>query len=108
MNFIPSPSLAPTGGGSPSYFSSIAGPVLRARTWEWVTTRVPPITVGTVLVTVDEASNQTVTSTSYHTEHLSHVTDGTFPNSLLFTRTDTNAAGSVTAHIYDGADIVTV
>lgn len=67
-----------------------------------------PVTVGTVMVTVDEASNQTVTSTSYHTEHSQYVTSGTFPSSLLYTRTDTNAAGTVTAEIYDGSGTVTV
>lgn len=107
MTTTPWPSLLPTGGGGSHYFSSIAGPILSARTWEWVP-NITPVTVGTVMVTIDEASNQTVTSTSYHTEHLHYVTNGTFPSSLLYSRTDTNAAGTVTAYVYDGSGTVTV
>lgn len=101
------PSLVPTGVGGSPYFSSIAGPILSARTWEWVS-RYEPVTVGTVLVTVDEVTNQTVTSTAYHTDHLHFVTSGTIPASLLHGRTNTNAAGTVTSSFYDGSETVTV
>ncbi|KAK4505337.1 hypothetical protein PRZ48_003300 [Zasmidium cellare] len=96
-----------TGGGS-SYFSSISGPELPATSWTW-RSAYSRVTVGTVYVTVDQVNSQTVTSTSYNSDQLQYITSGTLTGSdALHSRTDTNAAGTVTGVIYDGSERLTV
>jgi len=72
-----------------SYDSATDGPYAPATsmTWsQWIT----PSIVGTVLVTVNKANNRTVSTTVYHTDF---ETNG---SRQLLTRTDTNAASTVT------------
>ncbi|KAF2165180.1 hypothetical protein M409DRAFT_56058 [Zasmidium cellare ATCC 36951] len=94
-------------GAATTSFSSLSGPWLTARSWEWKSVY-SRVTVGTVLVTVDQITNQTVTSTSYNSDHLQFVTSGTFSGPDLHTRTDTDAAGTVTGVVYDGSEKLTV
>ena len=63
-------------------------------TWsQWIR----PTTVGTVYVTVNEATNQTSSTTVYHSEYK---TNGSMQ---LLTRTDVDALGTVTG-IAEGID----
>lgn len=72
-------------------FSSTSGPTLDA--WSYVWRKVyTPVIIGTVLVAVNEATNQTSRTTLYHSEYLS----GT---EKVPTPTDLNAAGTRTAFI---------
>jgi hypothetical protein len=74
--------------------SSTTGPFLGAYSYTW-SQYILPTTVGTVMVVINEATNQTSTSTSYHTEF-----DRSGSKTIL-TRTDTNAAGTVTDVVED-------
>lgn len=75
-------------------FSSIEGPLVSAYTYGWKQ-KFYPTTVGTVMVTVNVATNETLSTTIYHTNY---DTNGT---QTLFTRTDTDTAGTVTEVISD-------
>lgn len=76
-------------------FSYISGPVLDGWTWMW-TKAFTPVTVGTVTVAVDEASNQVARSTTFHSNFLNYA------NASLFSPTATNAAGIKTEYAYSG------
>jgi hypothetical protein len=54
-----------------------------------------PTTVGTVMVTVNEATNQTSSTTIYHSEYENN------GSMTLLTRTDTDGAGTVTNVVPD-------
>ncbi|KAK0868598.1 hypothetical protein LTR87_014084 [Friedmanniomyces endolithicus] len=72
-----------------SHWSFTDGPSAQAQlyTWsQWIT----PTIIGTVMVTVNEATNKTQSTTVYNEEY---TTDG---GTTILTRTDTNAAGTVT------------
>jgi hypothetical protein len=71
-----------------------AGPFLGAFSYTW-TQYIIPTTVGTVLVVVNNATNQTSTTTIFHTEFIQN------GSQTLLTRTDTNAAGTVTNAVAD-------
>lgn len=81
----------PTVGTSLSWTS---GPVMfvESRVWRKVYT---PVIIGTIIVQVNEATNKTVTTTSYHSEYL----DGT---ETVSTPRRVNAAGTRTAELYGG------
>ncbi|KAL2072918.1 hypothetical protein VTL71DRAFT_10242 [Oculimacula yallundae] len=72
-----------------SFFSRITGPMIAVNSYTW-SQYIIPITVGTVLVIVNEATNQTTSTTVFHTDY---VRNG---STALLTRTDTNNAGTVT------------
>lgn len=74
--------------------SSTAGPFLGAYSYTW-SQYIVPTTVGTVLVVVNNATNQTSTTTIYHTEFERN------GSMTLLTRTDTNTAGTVTNAVLD-------
>jgi hypothetical protein len=68
-------------------------------TWsQWIT----PSTVGTVMVTVNEATNQTFSTTIYHSEYENN------GSMTLLTRTDTDAAGTVTKVLAGSPDALTM
>lgn len=73
--------------------SYLWGPYMMANSFIW-SQYIIPTTVGTVMVTVNEANNQTWSSTRWHTEYMNN------DSITLVTRTDTNAAGTVTAIPY--------
>jgi len=75
-----------------SISSVIDGPQLEARTFTWVQVITPTI-VGTVQIVVDNVLNRTLTTTKTNAEF---VENGTLLRSL-YVRSDTNAAGTVTA-----------
>ena len=54
-----------------------------------------PRTIGTVFIVFDHAANRTVTSTKWKQEYIANST------MALHSRTDTNAAGTVTASMID-------
>lgn len=56
----------PTSGTSLSWTS---GPRMFAETREWRKVYTPVI-IGTIIIQVNEATNQTITTTSYHSEYL--------------------------------------
>ncbi|OWP03911.1 hypothetical protein B2J93_5870 [Marssonina coronariae] len=72
-----------------SSFSSTQGPFLMVDSSTW-SQFIIPTTVGTVMVTVNEATNKTISTTIYHTDY---EINGTV---TLLSRTNTNAAGTVT------------
>lgn len=74
--------------------SSTAGPFLAAYSYTW-SQYITPTIVGTVQVTVNEATNETYSRTVYHSEY---ATNGSVS---LITRTDTNSLGTVTAAVND-------
>lgn len=78
---------------------SLLGPYLGAHSYYWSQYLTPKV-VGTVMVTVNEATNQTISSTIYHSEY---AVNG---SSQLLTRTDVNSAGTVTAVLYDDVSSV--
>lgn len=84
----------PTVDSTITSYSYQDGPYLGAQTACWSQFWYP-VTVGTVLVTVDQIHNTTLSRTVYNTEVS---TDGTLK---LFTRTDTNAQGTVTT-VFNG------
>lgn len=75
-----------------SISSIIDGPHLLANTFKWVQVITPTI-VGTVRIVIDANSNRTFTTTKTKAEF---VENGTLLPSL-YSRTDINAAGTVTA-----------
>ncbi|KAG4439852.1 hypothetical protein IFR05_004665 [Cadophora sp. M221] len=77
-----------------SSFSHIKGPFLAAVSSTW-TQVIIPITVGTVMVVVNEATNETSSTTIYHTDYERN------GSSTILTRTDTDAAGTVTQVVTD-------
>ena len=90
-----SPTKKPSKSSSvTSYFSQITGPFIQAwsSTWSQV---ILPVTVGTVMIIVNEATNKTSTTTIYHTEFEKN------GSATLLTRTDTNAAGTITQVVTD-------
>ncbi|CZT10027.1 uncharacterized protein RCO7_03179 [Rhynchosporium graminicola] len=78
-----------TSGSVTSFFSSITGPNIAVDSYTW-SQYIIPITVGTVLVVVNKATNKTTSTTVFHTDY---VRNG---STALLTRTDTNSAGTVT------------
>merc|ERR1712093_771747 len=89
------PTRTSSGTGSvTSFYSEIYGPYLAAvsSTWSQV---IIPTTVGTVLVVVNEATNETTSTTVYHTDFLKN------GSSTLLSRTDTDVAGTVTQVVTD-------
>ncbi|KAE8446266.1 hypothetical protein EG329_012352 [Mollisiaceae sp. DMI_Dod_QoI] len=85
---------ASSSGSATSFFSDIAGPFILAQSSTW-TQFIVPTTVGTVMVTVNEATNQTFSTTIYHTDYERN------GSATLLTRTDTDAAGTVTQAVID-------
>ena len=65
------------------------GPDMDAETYVWIK-HYTAVTVGTVIIMVNEATNETSTTTSYLTEYEAS------GSSNLLQRTDTNDAGTVT------------
>lgn len=71
--------------------SSIAGPFINGQVYYWKRDAlVTPTTVGTVVVQINDATNQTTTTTIFHSEYK---VNGTL---RLLTRNNTNPAGTVT------------
>ncbi|CZR54903.1 uncharacterized protein PAC_04788 [Phialocephala subalpina] len=90
-----SPTTTSSSSGSvTSSFSDITGPFILAHSSTWIQVIVPT-TVGTVMVTVNEATNQTFSTTIYHTDYERN------GSATLLTRTDTDAAGTVTQVVTD-------
>ncbi|KAK0117419.1 hypothetical protein ONS96_013249 [Cadophora gregata f. sp. sojae] len=81
-------------GSVTSFYSEIYGPFIAAvsSTWSQV---IIPTTVGTVLVVVNAATNETTSTTIYHTDYLKN------GSSTLLSRTDTDGAGTVTQVVTD-------
>ena len=73
-----------------SFFSETKGPWLPAQSYTW-SQFITPTTVGTVEVIVNKDTNKTLTTTKTNLEYQSN---GKLQIGL--TRTDTNAAGTVT------------
>ncbi|KAH9217837.1 hypothetical protein DL95DRAFT_385960 [Leptodontidium sp. 2 PMI_412] len=91
------PNPTPTSSSSElvtSSFSDIKGPFLAAVSSTW-TQVIIPTTVGTVMVVVNEATNETSSTTIYHTDYERN------GSSTILTRTDTDAAGTVTQVVTD-------
>ncbi|KAK4901293.1 hypothetical protein LTR27_001851 [Elasticomyces elasticus] len=72
-----------------SYYSSTSGPWAVGYTSSWKQVIWPTI-VGTVIITINEATNKTYSTTVYNSEF---AVNGT---SSILTRTDVNSAGTVT------------
>ncbi|KAL2064168.1 hypothetical protein VTL71DRAFT_4662 [Oculimacula yallundae] len=83
------PTVTSQQGPVTSSFSQITGPFIAAFSSTW-SQFIIPITVGTVMITINEATNQTYSTTIYHTDFESN------GSTSLLTRTDTNAAGTIT------------
>ncbi|KAH7407105.1 hypothetical protein BKA64DRAFT_406986 [Cadophora sp. MPI-SDFR-AT-0126] len=81
-------------GSVTSFYSAIRGPFIAAvsSTWSQV---IIPTTVGTVMVVVNAATNETTSTTIYHTDFLKN------GSSTLLSRTDTDVAGTVTQVVTD-------
>lgn len=97
------PSLSTAAMAASTSFSYISGPTVGATTYAW-TQVYTPHTVGTVFVTVDEAAHTTISSTSYNTQYVDNQTLA----SSIHVRTDTDAAGTVTAVALNGTQNVTL
>lgn len=78
-----------TSGPVLTSFSSIAGPYIAAYSSTW-SQAIIPITVGTVMFIVNEATNKTTSTTIYHTDFVQN------GSTTLLSRTDTNSDGTVT------------
>lgn len=71
-------------------WSSISGPILPALTYSW-SQYITPTIIGTVDIVINTDTNKTFTTTKTNTEY---ATNGSL---AVLSRTDTNAAGTVTA-----------
>ncbi|TKA70725.1 hypothetical protein B0A55_07561 [Friedmanniomyces simplex] len=88
-NSAPNPTSNALGSSITSFYSWTYGPFAGADlyTWsQWIT----PTIIGTVVVTINEATNKTYSTTVFNEEY---TTNG---ETKILTRTDTNAAGTVT------------
>jgi hypothetical protein len=77
-----------------SSYSTSDGPFMHAATFSW-SQYITPVIVGTVMVTVNEAADETSSTTIYHTDY----EEG--GSLALLTRTDTDTAGTVTHVVTD-------
>lgn len=92
VSATPATTAVPSIGTSLSYLS---GPVLMGDTYTWSKV-ITPVTVGTVLITINKANGKTYTTTTYHKEFINS------KGATLFTPTDINSAGTKIASFPGG------